>query len=531
MNLYSEHYNKISIFRNNFEKILEKLKSKSDSTTKLKYALCAANYFVEYNTGYFTSSILEKFFIDFANNIKIDLKNINYKKNSILHIMSEGYKTGGHTRVVERWIENAPDNQTHSVIFTWKNTINLSVLENNVKNKNGKYISLGDIDNITEKATILRKTAMEYEYVVLHTHMQDATPIIAFGTEEFTRPVFLYNHASHMPWLGKSIADLVLDLKESDEVTIHKRKINNTFFMGIPTKKTSFTKTINKNEARKKLNIPLDKKIIVSSGSMSRYINISGNDFTDYLNAIMDDDTYCYVIGVGRNPENTSWEKIKKETNNRVITFDLIDFDKGYLDYLMAADLYLDSYPLCGGTATIDAITCGAPVLTLNSAYPQFDYLAKTSAFCKTKEEFINKAKRILNDKDYANNILEEVKDSLKQYQSIDAWNKRIEKLFEIAPKKHKIQRLVEGNDYCENNDLSVLCNAVHNDKFLKIQKHKRFKYIDIIYIMKYGKLYKTKGIPFIFQIFSHETEYKKTKVYKLFNKTIFIKHKNKVIN
>lgn len=87
-------------------------------------------------------------------------------------------------------------------------------------------------------------------------------------------------------------------------------------------------------------------------------------------------------------------EKIKKETNNRVKTIGFVDFDKGFLDYLKAADLYLDSYPLCGGTAMIDAISSGTTVLSLKSVYPQFDYLTKTSAYCKTKEEFIDKAKK-----------------------------------------------------------------------------------------------------------------------------------------
>ena len=47
-------------------------------------------------------------------------------------------------------------------------------------------------------------------------------PILAFGVEEFKRPVLLYNHASHMAWLGKSIADLVLDIEKDDDVDIEE---------------------------------------------------------------------------------------------------------------------------------------------------------------------------------------------------------------------------------------------------------------------------------------------------------------------
>ena len=523
MKLYKEHYNKISTFRYNFEKVLERLKAEDNFEIKLELAMYCSNYLVYNNSGYFTSSVLENFFLDFAKKIKVDLRDIAYSKNSVLHVMSEGYKTGGHTRVVERWIDNAPNNQKHSVVFTRKNSSELTTLENNIKNKNGESITLGNEMSLKEKAIELRKLAMKYEFVVLHTHMEDPIPIIAFGVEEFKRPVFLYNHASHMAWLGKSIADLVLDIENEDEVTKIKRGISNTYFLGVPSKKISLTVT-DKIAARKKLNLPLDKKIIVTSGGDARFRIICGNSFIDYLKRIMDDNTYCYVIGV--KPKSSAWKKIKKETNNHVKTIGFIDFDKGFLDYLKAADLYLDSYPLCGGTAMIDAISSGTTVLSLKSVYPQFDYLTKTSAYCKTKEEFIDKAKRILNDRNYANEIFNEVKESLMEYQSIDAWNKKIDKLFEIAPKEHKINNLTECKDYCEDNDLSVLCNVIVDKKFLKTKKYKIFTDKDLNIFIKYGHLYKKQGIPFLFQVLSYKKSGKKAKVFKLFNIEIFKKFK-----
>ena len=42
-----------------------------------------ADYFVYHNTGYYVSSVLEKFFVDFAQSIKVDLSDIQYKKNYI----------------------------------------------------------------------------------------------------------------------------------------------------------------------------------------------------------------------------------------------------------------------------------------------------------------------------------------------------------------------------------------------------------------------------------------------------------------
>ncbi len=519
MNQYSEHYWKIERYKQNFERMLELIQNECDFEKKLSLAEYAANYFV-YNSGcYFTSSILEKVFVDFAQKIKVDLSNIKYKEKSVLHVLTRGYETGGHTRVVERWIENAPAEQMHSVIQTEKAEVDLNTLKNNVKVKNGEYIVFENNLSLEEKAKELRKLGMKYEYIILHTHMEDPIATIAFGTEEFTRPVFLYNHASHRPWIGKSVADLVLDIENNDPVTREKRGIKNTYFLGVPSKEISIT-IPNKEEVRKKLHLPVDKKIIVTSGGEIRYRNIAGKSFFEFLTDIMDDDTCCYVIGV--KPDNVEWQKAIISSKKDIKLMGFIDFNNGFLEYLKAADLYLDSYPLGGGTAVIDAISSGTPALSLKSVYPQFDYLTSTSAYCQTGEEFIDKAKQILDDKDYAKEMLEEEKKSLIEYQSIDAWNKKVENLYKTAPKTHKVKYLSNVDDYSEPNDLSVLSNVLYGKNFLNLRKIKIMSTSEIYEAAKYGYLYKKIGIPFIFQKLSFKKQGKKIKIFKLFGIKIF---------
>lgn len=63
---------------------------------------------------------------------------------------------------------------------------------------------------------------MGYEYIILHTHMEDAIAVVAFGTEDFMHPILFYNHTSYLFWIGKSITDLLLDLFKSDKITKKK---------------------------------------------------------------------------------------------------------------------------------------------------------------------------------------------------------------------------------------------------------------------------------------------------------------------
>lgn len=494
------------------------------SIKKLEFTEYIASYLTYNHSGYYTSSYLESFLVDYANTIECELNDINYRTNSFLHILTEGYTHGGHTRVVERWIKHAPQNQTHSVVITKHNNVLLNTLEQNVSNKHGEYICWGNNLSITERAKLLRKLAMKYQYVILHTHMNDLIPILALGTENFTRPVLLYNHASHLFWLGKSIADITLDIIKNDEITLKKRKIDNAYFLGVPFNEINYTK-VDKREIRKKLNLPLDKKLIFTSGMFQKFRPICKENFLDYAKKIIDEDTYLYAIGIGK--DNELWKNAFDETKGHIIPLDTISSDDGFIDYISCADLYLDSYPVGGGAAMIDAVSRGVPVLSLKSILSQLDYIMQTDAYCKSKSEFITKSKKILNDETYASKIVKEVQDSLLEYQSVEAWNKRIEKLLTIISNKHSIKDLSNEVDYYDESDQAVICNFLTNDKFPIKQEYFKTS-IDVNLFYNYGNIYKKQGCPYVLEIISYKKDNLKTKVIKLFNYPIFKYQKNK---
>jgi hypothetical protein len=338
--------------------------------------------------------------------------------------------------------------------------------------------------------------------------MDDPTATVAFGTEKFTRPILFYNHASHMFWIGKKISDLLLDILENDEITIIKRKINNKFPLGIPMKNINF-KTTNKLELRKKLNIPLDRKIIISAGSGFKYNPICKDNFIEIGKKLINENTYLYVIGA--NKKHKMWKTAFKETKGHIIPLGLINFNAGYLDYIGMADLYIDSYPTCGYTALIDAISLGVPVLSLETILPQLDYLTKSNAYCKTIEELIEKTNKILNNSTYAQNIVEETQKSLKENLSLNAWNNKIENLLKIAPNTHKLNILPEDDD-CKIYDISVMCNILENKNF------SNYTHILTKEELKYGLQTKIQGLPFLFIINTYKFDKTTTKIIKLFN-------------
>ena len=512
---YSQYYSIIKRAKEKYTSLLNKTKYLKSFEEKNAGLLSLIEFAVYHNIGIWTSSYIETFYINYAGSIDIENYDIEYTPKSFLHVLTRGSVTGGHTRAAERWISNAPDTQSHSAVFLSPNDDDMSALEQFTKEKNGECIYFDKSLTLEQKALKLRELGMHYEYIILHTHMDDVIPSAAFGTEKFTRPVLLYNHASHMFWLGKSIADLVLDIIKEDEVTAVKKNIKDTFFLGVPSKEIIYSKP-DKTALRKKLNLPLNKKIIMSSGTEQKYYVIGNDNYAEIIKKIIDEDTYCYIIGVKKN--NSFWKKIEYQSKGHIIPLGYINFNNGYMDYLSAADLYIDSYPVTGYAAMIDAVSRGVPSLSLKSADPQLDYLIKTPAYCLEEEDFISKAKRILNDKNYAEEITADVQKSLEEYQSIPAWNRRIEELLKVCPKKHRVKDLSKEQDYSGIDDLSVLINIMTDkhsfDSKAVIKMIEKESYKDF---SKYGINYRRSGVPYIFEVLSYKKSNIKTKVIKIF--------------
>ena len=459
---YTDFYPLIEQNRQYFEQMLEKLPQLKNAEQQFSLACYAAAFATFHNTGYFTSDVLENFFTRYAQSLHTDLTGISPRPNSFLHVLTEGYETGGHTRVVERWLNYSPQTQVHSVvILNPRSWISLKTLQRHVHEHNGEYIKLKRHDTLQQRALQLRKLAMHYQYIILHTHMHDPMATLAFGTNEFTRPVFFYNHASHLFWLGKNIADSVLDLCANDPLTIHTRGIQAPFFLGVPSMPFSFIQK-DKTALRKQLHIPANKKIIISAGSEPKYMSIGPDSFLRLIKPLLDKDTLVYLIGI---PNKGKWKQIYHRSNKQIIPLGYINFNQGYLDYIACADLFVDSYPCEGGTTCIDAITVQVPVLSRETVFPQFDYLTRTRAFCRSDEDFIKKARRILNDTKYAADFYDELKTSLQTFQSPQAWKQRLDTFLQTAPKHHTV-KISPTPPRPKITDLSVMDNAISNAYF-----------------------------------------------------------------
>lgn len=378
----------------NFFKLTESLIDfLDDDNEKIDFIEKVYSYFIFKHPGIFFSKKFEIELLKIANKIELPLSN-EYTKDSFLHILTEPYTWGGHTRVVERWIKYSPSWTKQSVVITESNyDIAEMLFREMVHEKGGELIFLQE-GNYIEKAKMLREIASAYEYVILHIHQHDAIPMLAFGNVEFKRPVIVYNHSQHTLWLGSLITDLLLELTSSImEFSKRRRCIKLNEYVGIPVENIIIDNRIlsdknNKNKYKEKLGFPKDYKILLSIGSAYKY---NGLDFFNYAKEILNitQNTIFMIIGIS---PNGIWESLKNQYNDRLYLLGYIENQYIY-QYYQIADLYIDSFPVPGGTAFIDAIFHKINAITIDSNY--FDIDIK-KYFMVSKDKFINRTIELL---------------------------------------------------------------------------------------------------------------------------------------
>lgn len=465
--------------KNTFEQILEQIVQEKLLSRKERLAYKAIDFALNASTGYYSSEIIENVFLALAQQNRIELPS-EHRKNSFLHVMTEAYATGGHTRVVERWIELSDASQVHSLLFTReKKKYVPDRLAQAVKNKQGNISFLSDKLTNIEKGLQLRHLASEYEYIILHVHMEDVIPLIAFGTLDFKRPVLLFNHADHRFWLGGSVADKIIDFRQwGQNITLNKRGLVNSVILELPLDFNEFDTKYDRCELRKKLGLPQDHKIIVTVGSAHKYKPLLNYDFLNFIIEVLNDDGNCSFIAIGPDYKKLPlWENAHKKFKNRFRALGPKATSEMF-EYLACADLSVDSFPMSGGTALIDAVTVGCPVLSLKCPTGQLDYVINSDAYCNSQKDLRRKIHLLLQNPRAQKENVANVQEKLMQQQSTTSWLTKLKSIY-LATTEHSLHNVNTPN----------VCTLTDLDLYLYTQSISRKTKFKIPFIIEWNRV------------------------------------------
>jgi hypothetical protein len=353
----------------------------------------------------------------------------NMKNGKVLHVISEGYKTGGHTKLLANWIK-FDTSKEYEIVSTRMNNTALQQIMCFYNLSNKTYHLEG---NDFEKAASLRILSAEFDYIVLHTHMDDLIPILAFSQKtEKTPPILLVNHADHSFWTGVSILDHLLQIRETniplDEI---RREIpkERQYFLPIPI---SFEHQFLKNTEEK-----TKVKILMTAAYQKVKPQYDKNIIKDIIPILKDNPSTIFdIVGMTGNED---FAEVHPQINYHgfLPNSELIILEN-------ECDIVVESFPISSFTAILQTLSKKKPIqlmyappqsMILFPEIPSFNYPRNLN------EWQINLNILIQSTNKRRNLAIQQYKYVESTY-SLQSWRKKIENIFQSSnkneTKKHK---------------------------------------------------------------------------------------------
>ncbi len=285
--------------------------------------------------------------------------------------MSSAHETGGHTRVVSRWIETCAEHapsEHHSVLISMQKEDPLPAwLGNSVQRAGGEIIEIPSGLSWLRLAAQIRSRSLEYDAVVLHIHPYDPLPNVAFYDRP--RPILFFRHADHVFNLGIDVAPVIADIRPvGHEMSVHfctqaPRKV----MLPMPLLDEGPTLR-DKAAARMKLGLPADALIALTIGDPRKFTPTDGYNFSEVVQSLCVAHSGVHIVAVGPS-ESEPFPGLKEAVGGRFLPVGFVK-DREILElYYGCADVYMDAYPSSSGTAVLDAARHGLPVQRLYNRY------------------------------------------------------------------------------------------------------------------------------------------------------------------
>lgn len=435
----------------------------------LKWASAAAQSASYHHIGRFSDARLETVVLEVGEKLDllslnqnasdpvIKFTKVNSSRKQVLHIVTTVYEVGGHTRLIKNWVNAYPE-YTHSLLIT--NPISTGIpnfLAETILQNGGKLITFAPEIDLLIKARQLREIASNnFDYVILHHHPNDVIPIAALAKEGLP-PVALVNHADHVFWLGSSIADLVVDFCPHGEQLSRERRFARHTTV-VPYLNDINVPKVTRAEARRKLGISDNSVVLISIGSSYKYKPILTHNFFKTASKIIEKETEAHLYLIGLTDDQGTGILANKR-----IHFCGVVNDPSL--YQIAADIYLDGFPLGGGLASIECVLAGACPVFAYSPLPLFT-ASRLLEFdgaveiLKTESEYIDKVSELINDSQLRKDIAEKLKQRIIYFNSKNRYREYANATFQYLDTiKHQPFEIPQSDFKLdsEDNSLSIL--------------------------------------------------------------------------
>lgn len=359
----------LSTFLRNSEALVESSCSYEQAIARARFLgeLCWKN-----SIGCYQLIALERMLLNQYAPLFDDCRQLSSSKHiAYLHVLTKAYDTGGHTRVVERFISSTALCDS-AVLVTEK-----------IQDHTRQRLSMAQhgLHVLPKKSTPQEKLRSILEHfakaktIVLHIHPNDIETALAAALAKrfFGTQILFYNHADHVFSYGYASADKTLELSYFGWSLTEQRGLDKqAHFVGIPLKLPKGEK-----HADPRANPRLDGAYLAGSGSAYKFKPSLGFSFPNVTQQLVQASGLPMVL-VGPNANKDWWWWKKRVSLGRKLRFTGKLQHQAYLDCIGQATAYIDSFPMTGGTSFSEILCQGVPcfgILTGAHGYSPADQL------------------------------------------------------------------------------------------------------------------------------------------------------------
>jgi hypothetical protein len=362
-----------------------------------------------------------------------------------LHVFSMTGAISGHTALARRWVVRNPFCEQHSVVLTMQAAADIEPgLSAAVRQSGGTVHSLVGAGSLFQRAATLRRLAWEQtDVVVIHAHMWDVLPAIAFAVPGGP-PVLVVNHADHAFWVGTAIADLVVDIRDSGlALSTSLRGGRGSAVLPVPLEDRG-PALRDRSVAAARLSDPsvLARSLLLFTiGSAHKYRPSANLDFPGTIVRIVEAISDCALIAVGPRSDDALWQQLAERTGGRVLA---VGPDADLAAWHAAADLYLEGFPIGSYTALLEVALAERafvrkPLLAPASVLP-IDRGALAAFEPPTDPDaYVAAAIALAGDPDRRAAHAQEARRAVLADHCGDGWNVRLEALQRAIPRQHGV--------------------------------------------------------------------------------------------
>jgi glycosyltransferase involved in cell wall biosynthesis len=329
-------------------RVLELARSDPDEALRL-----AAYYgaFLHFNhIGIYADPELERGLTEALESLGIPHDRRHSQHRGVLHLATEVYPWGGHTRVIERLVGCGLGDAV-ATLSPMPAPVRAAL-----RDRCRVVDSLEGSDRIETVRRIVA-AGRGYGAVVLHIHPFDIASAVAAGilARRGVR-ILLYNHADHGFGFGFAPAEKVLELSKYGWGKAPQRGIEGKqAYVGIPVESPA----VPPGAVRK-------SRHVLSSGwspKFKPFREINAAAFIEALVDRLDGDVRFDVVGPGgREPP---FRDLRRSARRRVTFHGLLPHER-FTELLAESGVYVDSFPQGNGTGFVEALLSGAPCFGLD---------------------------------------------------------------------------------------------------------------------------------------------------------------------